>query len=479
MAVSLVWLRRDLRLTDNPALARAIEAGDPVIPVFLWAPAEEKSWRPGGASKWWLHHALADLDHQLREAGSRLLILDARNEGSLDALLQLAKETGAKRIFWNRSYEPAIIERDKKIKKALRESGLEASSENASLLFEPTEIENKSGRPFQVFTPFWKHYRTLEIPRPVKVDLKSMKSPKKWPKGATTEELELLPRIPWDAEFSNFWGPASASMKVRMKGFIANGAASYEDERDLPATDGTSRLSPFLCFGQVGPRELWHAFAGARNFSPAFETGIMRQLIWREFSSHLLYHFPHTPDKPLRPEYGMFPWQMDEGFLRAWQKGETGYPIVDAGMRQLWQTGWMHNRVRMIVASLLVKHLLQPWQEGARWFWDTLVDADLANNTMGWQWTAGCGADAAPYFRIFNPITQGERFDPDGDYVRTYVPELAKLPKKFIHKPWEAGELELEGAGVRLGRDYPEPIIEHSEGRRRALDAFQKLKDSR
>ncbi len=477
----IVWFRRDLRLQDNAALALALKHGGAVIPVYILASSETQPWAMGGASKWWLHHALLDLDAQLREKNSRLIVRRASHkQTTLDILRALLQETGASAVFWNRCYEPEAVERDTRVKQALKKEGCHVESANSSVLYEPHQIANKSGKPFQVFTPMWKHYQTLSMPAPVSVSFGKFVLPKRWPSADAIESLDLLPKISWDQGFYPFWGtPTRKAGLSELKSFIKTRAEDYPSHRDLPAEAGTSRLSPFLHFGQIGPREAWRAFASAPNHSKAFEKGIMRQLIWREFAHHLLFHFSQTPDQPLRPEFNHFPWRLDEGHLRAWQRGETGYPIVDAGMRQLWQTGWMHNRVRMIVGSLLVKHLLQPWQEGARWFWDTLVDADLANNTLGWQWIGGCGADAAPYFRIFNPITQGEKFDPDGDYVRRYVPELANVPKGFIHKPWEAGDLELKGWNVTLGVDYPSPIIDHSAGRQRALDAFAELKNKR
>ena len=471
---TLVWFRQDLRLQDNPALAAAIARGEPVVPVYLWTPEDEGDWAPGGASKWWLHHALTDLDARLREHGGKLLVREA--DGSGAALDQLVEETGCTAVYWNRRYEPAIVKRDGEIKTALKERGVEAKSFNAGMLFEPHEIENKSGKPFQVFTPMWKHYQTLKVDKPVEVDLGELKVLKKMPKGLKIDALGLLPTISWDGGFYDFWDPTRAAMLERLDEMRGDGRAeNYNEDRDTPAIDGTSALSPFLHSGQVGVREAyWRLGEGA-----PIDSGLRRQLIWREFGHHLMFHFPKTPSQPLRPEFEMFPWEEDDSALRRWQMGETGYPIVDAGMRQLWHTGWMHNRVRMIVGSLLVKHLLVHWVEGAKWFWDTLVDADLANNTMGWQWIGGCGADAAPYFRIFNPMTQGERFDAEGEYVRRWVPELAEVPKKFIHQPWEMGELELSGFGVVLGKDYPMPVIGHSEGRQRALDAFAELKKRR
>jgi len=471
---SIVWFRQDLRLADNPALASAIARGGPVIPVYLWSPDEEGEWSPGGASRWWIHHALGDLQSALEETGSRLIV--RRVDQSLAGVRELIEETGADAVYWNRRYEPCAVARDAEIKSSLRSDGLEVRSFNAGMLFEPHEIANRSGKPFQVFTPLWKHYETLPVPAPVEVDLAELRAPAQWPRTCGIEGLELLPKQRWDRGFYEHWDPTRAAMLGRLQEMQRDGRVpAYLEDRDIPSVDGTSALSPFLHSGQVGVREAW-AMLGAGEPS---RLGLRRQLVWREFAHHLLFHFPETPSRPLRGEFELFPWHEDEAALGCWQRGETGYPIVDAGMRQLWCTGWMHNRVRMIAGSILVKHLLVHWLEGARWFWDTLVDADLANNTLGWQWIGGCGADAAPYFRIFNPITQGEKFDPDGAYVREWLPELAGLPSKFIHRPWELGDLELAGAGVVLGRDYPRPLVEHAEGRRRALDAFARLKERR
>ncbi|MBK1858993.1 deoxyribodipyrimidine photo-lyase [Cerasicoccus arenae] len=471
MTPTLIWFRQDLRIHDNPALQAAIERGGSVIPVYLFDEAGEGDWRPGGASCWWLHHALQDLAAQLDKHGLRLILGIGQSASELKRLIA---ETGAGAVYWNRRYEPAVILRDAKIKEALTQRGLEAKSFNSALVFEPWEIKNQSGKPFQVFTPYWKHCLKRAIPAPVEVELKHAHAPRNWPATRALEELALLPRIAWDTGFFPFWTPTSAAAKQRLGKLAASHASGYTRNRDRPDMDGTSRLSPYLHFGQIGPREVFAAFArydaegtkGGRKF--------LSEIGWREFSYQLLYHFPHIPTEPLRAEFNHFPWEMDETLLSAWQKGLTGYPIVDAGMRQLWTTGWMHNRVRMIVASLLVKHLLVPWQEGARWFWDTLVDADLASNTQGWQWSAGCGADAAPYFRVFNPILQGQKFDPNGDYVREWIPELRPVATSIIHKPWEGGGEQL--GGVVIGRDYPTPIIDHSRGRNRALQAYGKLK---
>ena len=475
---TIVWLRQDLRLGDHPALSAAAERGGAVIPVYIWAPDEEGAWVPGGATCWWLHQSLAALAAALEAIGSRLVI---RSGDSLETLRSLVKETGAGAVYWSRRYEPDVRERDAEIKAALREDGLEVTSFNASLLVEPPTFANKQGEPYKVFTPFWKAaVADVEVPETLETVTELM-APKKWPKSEPLAALGLEPTIPWAEGMRTAWTPGEAGANGELKRFLNEGLSRYTAERDFPGIVGTSRLSPHLHFGEISPRVAAHVLRGHAEF--AGEEGDVReaeahvrQLYWREFSYYLLYHFPHTAVEPLRPEFARFPWSQNAAALRAWQKGKTGYPIVDAGMRELWTTGWMHNRVRMIVASFLVKDLMIPWQEGARWFWDTLVDADLANNTMGWQWTAGCGADAAPYFRIFNPVSQGEKFDARGDYVRKWVPELARLSDKYVHRPWECPPLELHAAGVTLGTDYPSPIVDHAEARDRALAAYQALK---
>ena len=362
--------------------------------------------------------------------------------------------------------------RDQAVEAGLREGGREVRHFNASLAFEPDAVANRSGQPFRVFTPFWKHLRTLPLPGPVHVDTTHLAGPAATPDSIALEDLGLLPELDWDAGFYSHWQPGLEDAHRVLGEFVELRISAYRDKRDIPGTDGTSRLSPYLHFGQLGPRQVWRAVeeAGAGDHPGGYT--FLSEIAWREFAYHLLFHFPDTPSVALSAAYRNFPWAPDRRYLEAWQRGMTGYPIVDAGMRQLWRTGWMHNRVRMIAASFLVKHLLQPWQDGARWFWDTLLDADLASNTMGWQWVAGCGADAAPYFRIFNPMLQGQKFDPRGDYVRAFVPELERLPEKYIHEPWTAPAGVLEAAGVRLGGNYPEPVIGHREGRARALEAL-------
>lgn len=469
----IVWFRQDLRLNDNSALIAAASKG-PVIPVFIWCPNEEKEWKAGGASKWWLHHALVDLQNQLAQRHRPLII--RQGDSSLEILNSLLKETGASGVFWNRRYEPAIIERDKKIKAELRRNGFEAESFNSSLLREPHELSTQAGKPFQVYTPFYKAF--LKKPTSWEPEeLPPLTGPETdAPKSEPIEDLKLLPKVKWDKGLESAWNPTRKGAEALLKSFLEGNLTEYDEARDIPSENGTSRLSPYLHHGQIGPREIWKAVKDSEHHLKQGAETYLKEIVWREFAYHILYHFPSTPTDPLRDKFRSFPWEDNVEHLKAWQRGQTGYPIVDAGMRQLWQTGWMHNRVRMIVGSILVKHLLQPWQEGAKWFWDTLVDADLASNTLGWQWSGGCGADAAPYFRVFNPISQAEKFDPKGQYIHRFVPELTGLSGKDLFAPWEADKNTLKRAGIELGKDYPEPLILPADGRKRALAAFAKIK---
>jgi deoxyribodipyrimidine photo-lyase len=475
---SICWFRLDLRLDDNPALTAGVAHAGPVIPAFIWAPEEEEPWRPGAASRWWLHYSLAKLNSQLAQLGSRLILRHGPTEASLAAL---AKETGATHVFWNRRYEPAILRRDEKLREALAKK-ITVECFDDCVLFNPDKIRTQSGNPFQVFTPFWKSCLSRpEPPEPLKPPAR-LTSPSAWPQSLKLDELQLLPQIDWAAGMRAAWQPGTAGAQSMLDRFGENGLGEYPTARDRPDQLGTSRLSPHLHFGEISPRQVWHAIkrvAGGRAAGPLplKAEPYLRQLGWRDFAHHLLYHFPHTAQEPLRAEFARFPWDSKRSGLRQWQKGQTGYPYIDAGMHELWSTGWMHNRVRMAVASFLVKDLLISWLEGAKWLWDTLVDADLANNTLGWQWTAGCGADAAPYFRIFNPVTQGEKFDPEGEYVRHWVPELSKLPDLWIHQPFNAPTDVLAEAQIKLGERYPRPIVERDVARKQALAALKTIRE--
>lgn len=474
----ILWFRQDLRLADNPALQAAIDSGQPIIPLYVLD--EESSYvRPrGGASRWWLHHSLAKLTEGLGERGARLAL---RRGPAADVVAQLQRDTGATQVFWNRLYEPAHVERDRGIKVALRDGGVDAHSFNGSLIREPWEIQTKTGKPYGVFTPFWKALlergvcgRTLPAPARILAPATPII-------GDRLEDWMLLPTEPdWAVGLRKTWRPGEAAARQRLSDFQEDGLTGYASMRDIPGRPGTSRLSPYLHFGELSPRQIWQAASSWGQASGAAAEGAanayLREIGWREFNRHLLFHYPGLPDRNVNSAFDAFAWRRDETRLRAWQRGRTGYPLVDAGMRELWETGWMHNRVRMVVASFLVKHLLIDWREGERWFWDTLVDADPANNAGNWQWVAGCGFDAAPYFRIFNPTLQAEKFDPDGAYVRRWAPEIANLPDKYLHKPWEAPADVLEASGVRLGDTYPAPIVDHKAARQRALDAFADVK---
>ena len=469
MSVGIVWFRQDLRLADNPALTRALEENEWVIAVYVHAPEEGQTWSQGSASRWWLHHSLSSLDTALRQLGSRLLLLQG---DSLTALTSLVQQTGATHLYWNRLYEPAFVARDTQIKQVLLDRGLGATSFNASLLHEPWAVLRDGATPYRVFTPYWKAVLAKGPQRSLLPLPKLVPTPQTLPAGVALPALALLPKIPWDQGFRSVWQVGEDAAHERLKEFLLAALKQYREGRDRPDLDGTSRLSPYLHFGELSPAQIIHEIQLAQQhlnlMTPAAESYV-RELVWREFAYSLLYHFPKTQDECLDQRFQQFPWRTDyRDDLGAWQCGHTGFPLVDAGMRQLWQTGWMHNRVRMVVASFLIKNLLIPWQEGARWFWDTLVDADLANNTLGWQWVAGCGADAAPYFRIFNPVLQGQKFDPQGEYVRRWVPELEGVPARFIHQPWLAPVSSLSAT-------YPKPLVELSASRKNALDAFSRI----
>jgi deoxyribodipyrimidine photo-lyase len=473
--INIAWFRQDLRILDNPMLAKAVSDGLPVLPVYIHAPAEAGRWPPGGASRWWLHHALDSLHRELANCGLPLVLCQGNSK---DALLGInhflqARGIAVRKVLSSRLHEPALARRDADVQHHLQTQGIGWQQDNAGWLVEPGQLLKQDGFPYRVFTPFWNALRQRPVQLPLHYDVALLRSPAHVPPSLSLQELDLLPRHRWDTGLAEHWDASPAGAHHALRQFLASAVEAYPQQRDQPAVAGTSSLSPYLHFGQLGPRQVWAAVHAAGADQQEGGWAFLRELGWREFAGHLLHHFPASDLQPLNARYADFPWQPNTILLQAWQRGETGYPLVDAGMRQLWQTGWMHNRVRMVVASFLVKHLLQPWQDGARWFWDTLVDADLANNSLGWQWVAGCGADAAPYFRIFNPVIQGEKFDPRGDYVRRWVPALERMPERYIHQPWKAPAAVLKEAKLELGKDYPLPVVEHRLARERALRALE------
>ncbi len=480
---SLYLFRDDLRLADNPALAAALEAEKPLILAYIHD-ARGSSGRPlGGALKWWLHKSLASLAQSIEKRGGTLHFFSGDPKAVID---KISSSVPLSSVLWNRRYHPAQIDADKALKADLENRGIAVKSFNGTLLREPWDVKSKVGGPLKVFTPFWRAARldySVPTPLPAPKKIKSY-NPDSFTFSVTLEALNLYPKKPdWSHGFSTEWNPGEAGAQEKLDTFLDGGFAGYAEDRNRPDLPSTSRLSPHLRFGEISIRTVWHAaeFALQSQRSKATSEDLrvfQSELGWREFAHHLLYNEADLTRTNVQRSFDAFPWQNDERLFRAWSRGKTGYPIVDAGMRELWQTGFMHNRVRMIVASFLVKHLLIDWRRGEEWFWDTLVDADVANNPASWQWVAGSGADAAPYFRIFNPMLQGEKFDPDGHYVRQYVPELAKLPARLIHAPWDAKPIELESAGISLGKTYPLPIVDHQTARDRALAAFKSLKES-
>ncbi len=478
-ATTIVWFRQDLRLGDNPALSAALETAGRggVVPVFIWSPDEEKPFAPGGASRVWLHGSLAALDESLRAKGSRLVL---RVGPTREVLLALAKESGARAVFWNRRYEPVVARRDAEVARALEAVGIATHPEralpSANLLFEPEALTTAAGGWFQRFGAFWRAVQDAPSPAAPRPAPRSLPAPSRWPSSQKLEALELLPRIPWDREIRAVWTPGESAARAHLRDFVRKRLDVYGERRDRVDTTPTSRLSPHLHFGELGARDVWHAVQEVAARGEIEAEPFLRELAWRELAYHVLHHLPRTTTESMQPLFRRFPWAHDRSGLRAWQRGETGYPLVDAGMRELWATGYLPNRARLVVASFLVKHLLLPWQKGAAWFWDTLVDADLANNTLNWQWCAGSGVDAAPYFRIFNPVIQGQTYDPEGTYVRRWLPELAKVPLRYLHAPWTAPAEVLTDAGVALGRTYPNPIVDHQMARARALAAFEEAR---
>jgi len=464
---SLVWFRNDLRLADNPALIAGLGSGRPVVPVYVLDEETDGIRAAGAASRWWLHHSLHALDASLRAFGSRLIL----RRGPAERVIEdLAAECDASAIYWNRAYDQGTRERDARLKQAFDRRGVVAEGLKGNLLFEPWEVATGSAEAFKVFTAFWRACRALPSPSAPLPAQRTLPAPRQWPSSDGVASWRLLPpAVGWSGGLGATWTPGEASAALRLMAFLDDALARYRQERDLPAVDATSRLSPHFAFGEISARQVWRA-ATTRGHSAATEK-FLTELGWREFAYHLLFHHGNLAERNFRLEFDAFPWIDEDNALEAWRRGRTGYPIVDAGMRELWATGWMHNRLRMIVASFLTKDLLIDWRTGERWFWDTLVDADPANNATGWQWVAGSGADAAPFFRVFNPVLQGEKFDPSGDYVRRWVPELAALPAETIHRPWTAETLLPPEI-------YPARIVDHAAARERALEAFRALKRS-
>ncbi len=464
MSCNLVWFRNDLRLANNPALTHACADGAPVACLYI---LDE---RAGAASRWWLYHSLTALGRDIAARGGFLIL---RRGDPVAVISGLAAELDVAGVHVARAHEPYLRETDRALDAALKQRGVGLHRHLSSSLFPPERIVSQNGTPYGVYSPFAKACFALGVPT-----LNAPAPPHLHGVAATSEALEdwqLLPQKPdWAGGMRAAWTPGEAGAAARLDEFLAGPVHDYAAARDYPGQAGTSRLSPHIHFGEISPHELWHR-AAAMGSGKGVHT-FLKELLWREFSLNLLWQHRELRQHPIRAEFNRFPWVRDAAALRAWQRGLTGVPIVDAGMRELWQTGWMHNRVRMICASYLVKHLLQPWQDGEAWFWDTLCEADEAANAASWQWVAGCGADAAPYFRIFNPVLQAQKFDPDATYIRAYVPELAKLPNAALHAPWEADESLLRHAGVRLGVAYPRPLVSLEDGRARALAALAQIK---
>ncbi len=467
-SMAIHWFRQDLRLADNPALTKAAEYGN-VLPIYILDDENAQEYAMGGASRWWLNQSLSALNASL---GGKLSIYKGN---PLEVIADIMDRFDVKALYWNRCYEPWRIDRDAKIKDYFKIRDMEVQSCNGSLLWEPWDIKKNDHTPYKVFTPFYnKGCLQAEPPRKPLLAPQNVAYLRDELKSMRIDQLNLLGRRDWYKKMSPHWPMGEKGAHDRLEQFLFEGLSHYKEGRNFPAKPYVSRLSPYLHFGEVSPNQLWQTVqsVGQDTQSDHF----CKELGWREFSYSQLYYHPELPRKNLQAKFDAFPWSQNESALVAWQRGQTGVPMVDAGMRELWQTGYMHNRVRMIVGSFLVKNLRLHWTHGERWFWDTLVDADLANNSASWQWIAGCGADAAPYFRIFNPVTQGQKFDPKGAYVRNFIPELSKLEDKYLFSPWEAPEHVLENSGVILGVTYPNPIVDLKKSRAHALKAFQSVK---
>ncbi|MBY3597105.1 MULTISPECIES: cryptochrome/photolyase family protein [Rhizobium] len=470
----ILWFRKDLRLDDNQALNAAHVSARPIIPLYINEPRAAGTGPLGAAQAWWLHHSLDALGKSLRSRQGRLVLVSGE---ALDVLRAVIRESGADAVFWNRRYDPSGLSIDVRIEHELEKQEIQTRSFGGQLLHEPSRLMSGKGAPYRVYAPFWRALERAGEPGPPLDAPASLRLASRLPTSERLESWKLLPAKPdWAKEFADVWMPGEQGAQVRLGTFIEDALNGYKENRDYPAKPATSMLSPHLAFGEISPARIWDATRGLAERVPRADiVHFRKEIAWREFSYHLLFHFPKLASENWNGRFDGFEWHNSGEDFEAWRRGKTGYPIVDAGMRQLWRHGWMHNRVRMIVASFLVKDLMIDWRSGEAWFRDTLVDADPANNAAGWQWVAGSGADASPFFRIFNPVLQGETFDPEGDYVRTYVPELRELEAKYIHRPFEAPKRVLEEAGIVLGETYPKPIVDHAGARNRALAAYKAI----
>lgn len=473
MPTTLVWYANNFRVDDQAALAAAASRGA-VVPVYVYEPHYKGTSALGSSTKWWVHQSLCTLADRLASLGSPLVL---RAGDPAAELIALAKQAGADRVAFCASIEPDLQQREDEIEYRLSRAGLGVDRYPMHLLWPVGSVLTKDARPYQVFTPFWKTALKGDPPAEPIDAPSSLQAPAQPVEGMRVDELGLLPQISWYAGLADRWTPGERGARERFGRFLKERIGAYQEDRNRLDIPGWSAMSAHIRFGEISVQRIWHTIARDPDWSHhKGKEHFLREVGWREFAQHLINHFPHTTHTPLRENFSQFPWVRDAGQLRRWQQGQTGYPVVDAAMRNLWREGWMPNRARMIVASFLCKDLRISWAEGMAWFWDTLVDADLGSNTLGWQWTAGCGADAAPYFRVFNPVSQGQKFDPRGEYVRRWCPELAALDASSIHAPWEAAPLELSAAGITLGKDYPRPMVEHKQARLDALAAFEQIK---